>query len=147
VLRGVLLSVFQQVSFSIRLNVQPWFYSIKRKWLLTKYNHSFILRLYSLWSVVMNPTIKTAIKIVGSQKALGEARAVSAAVYKWLHNKASVSPEQVTASKATGGEIQATKFALICRRCSRHRPTITMPPNGGPNNERESNAFTCVSTR
>ena len=44
----------------------------------------------------MNPTIKTAINIVGSQKKLGEACDVSQqAVYKWLHNKAKVSPEHV----------------------------------------------------
>ena len=57
----------------------------------------------------MNPTIKTAITIVGSQKARGEACAVSQqAVYKWLHNKARVSPEHVNSIvKATGGEIQA----------------------------------------
>ncbi|GHK74002.1 hypothetical protein ECZU12_54130 [Escherichia coli] len=40
----------------------------------------------------MNPAIKTAINIVGSQKKLGAACEVSQqAVYKWLHNKAKVS--------------------------------------------------------
>lgn len=44
----------------------------------------------------MNPVIKTAINIVGSQKKLGDACGVSQqAVYKWLHNKAKVSPEHV----------------------------------------------------
>nr|HAL7249337.1 glycoside hydrolase family protein [Escherichia coli] len=44
----------------------------------------------------MNPAIKTAINIVGSQKKLGAACEVSQqAVYKWLHNKAKVSPEHV----------------------------------------------------
>ncbi|MHP12600.1 hypothetical protein D9F08_19025 [Escherichia coli] len=39
----------------------------------------------------MNPAIKTAINIVGSQKKLGAACEVSQqAVYKWLHNKAKV---------------------------------------------------------
>ena len=39
----------------------------------------------------MNPAIKTAINIVGSQKKLGDACEVSQqAVYKWLHNKAKV---------------------------------------------------------
>lgn len=62
----------------------------------------------------MNPTIKTAITIVGSQKALGEACAVSQqAVYKWLHNKAKVSPEHVNSIvKATGGEIQDRKSVV-----------------------------------
>ena len=57
----------------------------------------------------MNHTIKTAIAIVGSQKKLGEACEVSQqAVYKWLHNKAKVSPEHVTSIvSATGGAIEA----------------------------------------
>ena len=57
----------------------------------------------------MNPTIKTAINIVGSQKKLGEACDVSQqAVYKWLHNKAKVSPEHVNSIvNATNGEVQA----------------------------------------
>lgn len=57
----------------------------------------------------MNPTIKTAITILGSQKALGDACEVSQqAVYKWLHNKAKVSPEHVNSIvNATRGEIQA----------------------------------------
>lgn len=57
----------------------------------------------------MNPVIKTAINIVGSQKKLGDACAVSQqAVYKWLHNKAKVSPEHVgSIVTATGGEIKA----------------------------------------
>lgn len=57
----------------------------------------------------MNPTIKTAIRLVGSQKKLGEACDVSQqAVYKWLHNKAKVSPEHVNSIvNATGGEIKA----------------------------------------
>ena len=50
----------------------------------------------------MNPAIKTAINIVGSQKKLGAACEVSQqAVYKWLHNKAKVSPEHV------GGVVKA----------------------------------------
>ncbi|MEH8974259.1 YdaS family helix-turn-helix protein, partial [Klebsiella pneumoniae] len=55
----------------------------------------------------MNPTIKTAINIVGSQKKLGEACDVSQqAVYKWLHNKAKVSPEHVNSIvNATNGEV------------------------------------------
>jgi DNA-binding transcriptional regulator YdaS (Cro superfamily) len=79
----------------------------------------------------MNQTIKTAITIVGSQKALGEACAVSAAVYKWLQQSERFSGASNSIVKATGGEIKATRFALICRRCSRHRPTIT-PPNRRP---------------
>ncbi|MHA0917140.1 transcriptional regulator [Kosakonia cowanii] len=57
----------------------------------------------------MNPVIKTAIDIVGSQKKLGDACDVSQqAVYKWLHNKAKVSPEHVNSIvAATGGEIEA----------------------------------------
>ncbi len=44
----------------------------------------------------MNEVIKTAIALVGSQKKLGSACGVSQqAVYKWLHNKAKVSPEYV----------------------------------------------------
>ncbi|HGE8410825.1 Cro/CI family transcriptional regulator [Serratia marcescens] len=44
----------------------------------------------------MNEVIKTAIALVGSQKKLGSACGVSQqAVYKWLHNKAKVSPEHV----------------------------------------------------
>jgi DNA-binding transcriptional regulator YdaS (Cro superfamily) len=35
-------------------------------------------------------------------------RSIAAGVYKWLHNKAKVSPEHVNSIvKATGGEIQA----------------------------------------
>ena len=57
----------------------------------------------------MNPVIKTAITIVGSQKKLGDACDVSQqAVYKWLHNKAKVAPEHVDSIvSATGGAIQA----------------------------------------
>lgn len=57
----------------------------------------------------MNPAIKTAINIVGSQKKLGDACEVSQqAVYKWLHNKAKVSPEHVDSIvSATGGAIKA----------------------------------------
>ena len=57
----------------------------------------------------MNPTIKTAIDIVGSQKKLGDACGVSQqAVFKWLHNKAKVSPEHVNSIvDATNGEIKA----------------------------------------
>lgn len=57
----------------------------------------------------MNPVIKTAITIVGSQKKLGDACEVSQqAVYKWLHNKAKVAPEHVDGIvSATGGAIQA----------------------------------------
>ena len=57
----------------------------------------------------MNPTIKAAIDIVGSQKKLGEACGVSQqAVFKWLHNKAKVSPEHVNSIvDATKGEIKA----------------------------------------
>ena len=48
----------------------------------------------------MNPAIKTAINIVGSQKKLGAACEVSQqAVYKWLHNTAKVSPEHVGSSE------------------------------------------------
>lgn len=57
----------------------------------------------------MNPAIKTAINIVGSQKKLGDACEVSQqAVYKWLHNKAKVSPEHVgSIVTATGGVVKA----------------------------------------
>ncbi|EPA2313338.1 TPA: helix-turn-helix domain-containing protein [Escherichia coli O25b:H4-ST131] len=57
----------------------------------------------------MNPAIKTAINIVGSQKKLGAACEVSQqAVYKWLHNKAKVSPEHVgSIVTATGGVVKA----------------------------------------
>ncbi|KMK17763.1 antirepressor [Pluralibacter gergoviae] len=60
----------------------------------------------------MNPVIKTAINIVGSQKKLGDACGVSQqAVYKWLHNKAKVSPEHVNSIvNATGGEIKACQI-------------------------------------
>ena len=56
----------------------------------------------------MNPAIKTAINIVGSQKKLGDACEVSQqAVYKWLHNKAKVSPEHVgSIVTATGGVVR-----------------------------------------
>lgn len=57
----------------------------------------------------MNLYIKTAIKMAGSQKKLGEACGVSQqAVYKWLHNKAKVSPEHVDGIvNATREEVQA----------------------------------------
>jgi len=59
--------------------------------------------------VVMNNAIKTAITLVGSQQKLGSACGVTQqAVYKWLHNKAKVAPEQVIlVVKATNGEVQA----------------------------------------
>ncbi|EMN1956574.1 TPA: transcriptional regulator [Citrobacter koseri] len=53
----------------------------------------------------MNPVIKTAIDLVGSQKKLGDACGVSQqAVYKWLHNKAKVSPEHVDSIVSATGE-------------------------------------------
>ena len=59
--------------------------------------------------VVMNNAIKTAIALVGSQQKLGSACGVSQqAVYKWLHNKAKVAPEQVVrVVTATNGEVKA----------------------------------------
>lgn len=56
----------------------------------------------------MNPVIKTAIAIVGTQKKLAEACGVSqSAVQKWLNGKAKVAPENVKAIViATGGKIQ-----------------------------------------
>jgi len=59
--------------------------------------------------VVMNIAIKTAITLVGSQKKLGSACGVSQqAVYKWLHNKAKVAPEQVIPLVlATNGKVKA----------------------------------------
>lgn len=69
----------------------------------------------------MNPVIKTAISIVGSQKKLGDACEVSQqAVYKWLHNKAKVSPSTLAALLAPLEEqSRLTRFALTCRHCSR----------------------------
>ena len=57
----------------------------------------------------MNPVIKTAIAIVGTQKELAKACGVSqAAVQKWLHNKAKVAPQNVASLvDATGGKIKA----------------------------------------
>ncbi|HHY8985773.1 TPA: transcriptional regulator, partial [Escherichia coli] len=57
----------------------------------------------------MNPAIKTAINIVGSQKKLGAACEVSQqAVYKWLHNKAKVSAENAKRIEmATNGSVPA----------------------------------------
>ncbi len=74
----------------------------------------------------MNPAIKTAINIVGSQKKLGAACEVSQqAVYKWLHNKAKVSPEHVgSIVTATGGVVKASRFARIFRSCF-HTPKRT----------------------
>lgn len=59
--------------------------------------------------VVMNNVIKTAIALVGSQQKLGAACGLTQqSVYKWLHNKAKVSPEHVNhIVNATGGKIQA----------------------------------------
>ncbi len=67
----------------------------------------------------MNPAIKTAINIVGSQKKLGAACEVSQqAVYKWLHNKAKVSPEHVgSIVTATGGVVKAYHICPIFRSC------------------------------
>ncbi|HBB4630447.1 TPA: helix-turn-helix domain-containing protein [Escherichia coli] len=54
----------------------------------------------------MNPAIKTAINIVGSQKKLGDACEVSQqAVYKWLHNKAKVTALTDNTQGATGLEL------------------------------------------
>ncbi|EBE1135713.1 helix-turn-helix domain-containing protein [Salmonella enterica] len=57
----------------------------------------------------MNPVIKTAIAIVGTQKELAKACGVSqAAVQKWLHGKAKVAPQNVASIvDATGGQIKA----------------------------------------
>ena len=81
----------------------------------------------------MNPTIKTAINIVGSQKKLGEACDVSQqAVYKWLHNKAKVSPEHVNSIvNATNGEVQAHQIRPDLPKLFRRafRPPNQRPPN------------------
>lgn len=71
----------------------------------------------------MNPAIKTAINIVGSQKKLGAACEVSQqAVYKWLHNKAKVSPEHVgSIVTATGGVVKAYQIRRIFEVVSTHR--------------------------
>ncbi|NBM55819.1 helix-turn-helix domain-containing protein [Proteus sp. G2669] len=57
----------------------------------------------------MNEAIKNAIDIVGTQKKLGEACGLTQqAVFKWLHNKAKVSPEYIPLIvKATNGQIRA----------------------------------------
>ncbi|MBD8155027.1 MULTISPECIES: transcriptional regulator [Pantoea] len=57
----------------------------------------------------MNPVIKTAIAIVGTQKGLAQACGVSqAAVQKWLHNKAKVAPQNVASLvEATKGKVKA----------------------------------------
>ncbi|CAI1820148.1 Uncharacterized protein conserved in bacteria, prophage-related [Serratia fonticola] len=57
---------------------------------------------------VVNPVIKTAIAIAGSQEKLAKACGVSqSAVQKWLHNKAKVAPENVESLvSATGGMIK-----------------------------------------
>ncbi|MCS3430058.1 helix-turn-helix domain-containing protein [Klebsiella sp. BIGb0407] len=57
----------------------------------------------------MNDAIKNAIALLGSQQKLGSACGVSQqAVYKWLHNKAKVAPEQVVrVVAATNGEVKA----------------------------------------
>lgn len=57
----------------------------------------------------MNKAIKTAIDIVGTQKKLGEACGITQqAVFKWLHNKAKVSPEHIPLIvKATNGAVKA----------------------------------------
>lgn len=56
----------------------------------------------------MNEAIKTAIDIVGTQKKLGEACGITQqAVFKWLHNKAKVSPEYIPLIvKATNGQVK-----------------------------------------
>lgn len=71
----------------------------------------------------MNPAIKTAINIVGSQKKLGAACEVSQqAVYKWLHNKAKVSPEHVgSIVTATGGVVKAYQIRGSSEVVSTHR--------------------------
>jgi DNA-binding transcriptional regulator YdaS (Cro superfamily) len=58
---------------------------------------------------VINPVIKTAIAIAGSQEKLAKACGVSqSAVQKWLHNKAKVAPHNVGALvKATGEQVKA----------------------------------------
>ncbi|NHB89706.1 transcriptional regulator [Photorhabdus tasmaniensis] len=57
----------------------------------------------------MNDAIKTAITVAGTQEKLGLACGVTQqAVYKWLHNKAKVSPELVLrVVHATGGKVKA----------------------------------------
>ncbi|WP_063656471.1 transcriptional regulator [Candidatus Arsenophonus triatominarum] len=57
----------------------------------------------------MNEAIKTAIEIVGTQKKLGEACGLTQqAIFKWLHNKAKVSPEHVPMIvRATKGKVSA----------------------------------------
>ncbi|EUD07854.1 helix-turn-helix domain-containing protein [Providencia alcalifaciens] len=57
----------------------------------------------------MNEAIKNAIDIVGTQKKLGEACGLTQqAIFKWLHNKAKVSPEYIPLIvKATNGQVRA----------------------------------------
>ncbi|MEG2114478.1 MAG: helix-turn-helix domain-containing protein [Hafnia sp.] len=77
----------------------------------------------------MNDVIKTAISLVGSQQKLGEACGLTQqSVYKWLHDKAKVSPEHVNhIVKATGGKVQAHEI----------RPDL---PNLFPRPDSDSNA-------
>ncbi|CAI1180423.1 Uncharacterized protein conserved in bacteria, prophage-related [Serratia proteamaculans] len=58
---------------------------------------------------VINPVIKAAIAIAGSQEKLAKACGVSqSAVQKWLHSKAKVAPQNVEALvEATGGKVRA----------------------------------------
>jgi DNA-binding transcriptional regulator YdaS (Cro superfamily) len=86
----------------------------------------------------MNPTIKTAINIVGSQKKLGEACDVSQqAVYKWLHNKAKVSPEHVNSIvNATNGEVQAHQIRPDLPKLF-PSPKAFRPPNWRPFNQHQ----------
>lgn len=62
----------------------------------------------------MNPAIKTAINIVGSQKKLGAACEVSQqAVYKWLHNKAKVTGATVTSINQAAAKMARTGILVI----------------------------------
>ncbi|HAW8060225.1 TPA: DUF1364 family protein [Escherichia coli] len=74
----------------------------------------------------MNPAIKTAINIVGSQKKLGAACEVSQqAVYKWLHNKAKVC--QVRIPGVCNGNPETSVLAHI--RLTGLCGTGTKPPD------------------
>ena len=71
----------------------------------------------------MNPVIKTAIAIVGTQKELAKACGVSqAAVQKWLHGKAKVAPQNVASLvDATGGVSDSTRPSRLVPKSGKSR--------------------------
>jgi hypothetical protein len=80
------------------------------------------------------PLEKAINAVGGSQKVLAE--------------KVGVTPQAINMLKKRGGSLPVTKMRAYEEVTGLPREVhiqVSLPPNGGPNHERESNAFTYVS--